>query len=129
MTKDGLPGEASQEGQSRPVSLAGLVLVLCVALMGVMGVSITLPILPKLGAVFHQDAAGVALLITCFTLPSAFMTPVAGVLADRFGRKAVLLPGLLLFACGGFVREPAGMTSHTRAGGRTFGDLVRDAGR
>ena len=93
MTKDGLPGEASQEGQSRPVSLAGLVLVLCVALMGVMGVSITLPILPKLGAVFHQDAAGVALLITCFTLPSAFMTPVAGVLADRFGRKAVLLPG------------------------------------
>lgn len=45
MTKDGLPGEASQEGQSRPVSLAGLVLVLCVALMGVMGVSITLPIL------------------------------------------------------------------------------------
>lgn len=51
-------GEASQEGQSRPVSLAGLVLVLCVALMGVMGVSITLPILPKLGAVFHQDAAG-----------------------------------------------------------------------
>ena len=79
MTKDGLPGEASQEGQSRPVSLAGLVLVLCVALMGVMGVSITLPILPKLGAVFHQDAAGVALLITCFTLPSAFMTPVAGV--------------------------------------------------
>lgn len=42
-----------------------------------------------------------ALLITCFTLPSAFMTPVAGVLADRFGRKAVLLPGLLLFACGG----------------------------
>ena len=48
MTKDGLPGEASHEGQSRPVSLAGLVLVLCVALMGVMGVSITLPILPKL---------------------------------------------------------------------------------
>ena len=134
MTKDGLPGEASQEGQSRPVSLAGLVLVLCVALMGVMGVSITLPILPKLGAVFHQDAAGVALLITCFTLPSAFMTPVAGVLADRFGRKAVLLPGLLRLWGNGvrffrFVREPAGMASHTRAGGRTFGDLVRDAGR
>ena len=131
MTKDGLPGEASQEGQSRPVSLAGLVLVLCVALMGVMGVSITLPILPKLGAVFHQDAAGVALLITCFTLPSAFMTPVAGVLADRFvaaGAAAVRLwgDGVRFFR---FVREPAGMASHTRAGGRTFGDLVRDAGR
>lgn len=136
MAKDGLSGEVSQEGQSRPASLAGLVLILCMALMGVMGVSITLPILPKLGAVFHQDAAGVALLISCFTLPSAFMTPVAGVLADRFGRKAVLLPGLLLFACGGdgvrffrFVREPAGMAGHTRAGGRALGDLVRDVGR
>lgn len=135
--KGRLPGEASQEGQSGPVSLAGLVLVLCVALMGVMGVSITLPILPKLGAVFHQDAAGVALLITCFTLPSAFMTPVAGVLADRFGRKAVLLPGLLLFACGGmgcafsdsFEILP-GMASHTRAGaaplGILYGTLVGD---
>ena len=92
MAKDGLSGEVSQEGQSRPASLAGLVLILCMALMGVMGVSITLPILPKLGAVFHQDAAGVALLISCFTLPSAFMTPVAGVLADRFGRRAVMLP-------------------------------------
>ena len=132
MTKDGLPGEASQEGQSRPVSLAGLVLVLCVALMGVMGVSITLPILPKLGAVFHQDAAGVALLITCFTLPSAFMTPVAGVLRTQggvaAGAAAVRLwgNGVRFFR---FVREPAGMASHTRAGGRTFGDLVRDAGR
>lgn len=80
---------------------AGLALVLCVALIGVMGVSVTLPILPKLADVFRLDAAGVALIITCFTLPSALMTPVAGVLADRFGRKAVLLPGLLLFACGG----------------------------
>ena len=58
MTKDGLPGEASQEGQSRPVSLAGLVLVLCVALMGVMGVSITLPILPKLGPFFIRTPQG-----------------------------------------------------------------------
>ena len=127
MTKDGLPGEASQEGQSRPVSLAGLVLVLCVALMGVMGVSITLPILPKLGAVFHQDAAGVALLITCFTLPSAcrpFRTQgrvAAGAAAVRLWGN-----GVRFFR---FVREPAGMASHTRAGGRTFGDLVRDAGR
>ena len=30
------------------------------------------------------------------------MTPVAGVLSDRFGRMAVLLPALLVFAGGGF---------------------------
>lgn len=91
---------AERSGGTSP-GRAGLALVLCVALIGVMGVSVTLPILPKLADVFRLDASGVALIITCFTLPSAFMTPVAGVLADRFGRKAVLLPGLLLFACGG----------------------------
>ncbi|MEG2005283.1 MAG: MFS transporter, partial [Bilophila sp.] len=69
--------------------------------IGVMGVSITLPILPLLAVTFELSATEVGLLITCFTLPSAFMTPVAGVLADRFGRKAILLPGLTLFALGG----------------------------
>lgn len=102
MTTDSPRNAGGHDGQtSRTVGPAGLALVLCVALIGVMGVSITLPILPKLAGVFRLDASGVALLITCFTLPSAFMTPIAGVLADRFGRKAVLLPGLLLFACGG----------------------------
>lgn len=105
MTTDSLKHAGGHDGQPfrsvRPVGPAGLALVLCVALIGVMGVSITLPILPKLAGVFRLDASGVALLITCFTLPSAFMTPIAGVLADRFGRKAVLLPGLVLFACGG----------------------------
>ena len=105
MTTDSPMHAGGHDGQPfrsvRPVGPAGLALVLCVALIGVMGVSITLPILPKLAGVFRLDASGVALLITCFTLPSAFMTPIAGVLADRFGRKAVLLPGLVLFACGG----------------------------
>lgn len=105
MTTDSPMHAGGHDGQPfrsvRPVGPAGLALVLCVALIGVMGVSITLPILPKLADVFRLDASGVALLITCFTLPSAFMTPIAGVLADRFGRKAVLLPGLVLFACGG----------------------------
>ena len=105
MTTDSPKHAGGHDGQPfrsvRPVGPAGLALVLCVALIGVMGVSITLPILPKLADVFRLDASGVALLITCFTLPSAFMTPIAGVLADRFGRKAVLLPGLVLFACGG----------------------------
>ncbi len=94
------PGASSVKEAPSPAPLA-LALVLCIALIGVMGVSITLPILPKLGVVFHQDATGIALLISCFTFPSALMTPIAGVLADAYGRRTVLLPGLLLFACGG----------------------------
>ncbi|MFR4118171.1 MAG: MFS transporter [Bilophila wadsworthia] len=43
------------------------------------------------------------MVVVCFTLAEATMTPVAGVLSDRFGRMAVLLPALLVFAGGGFV--------------------------
>jgi MFS family permease len=36
-----------------------------------------------------------------FTAPAIFITPVAGKLADRYGRKPILLAGLLLFGVGG----------------------------
>lgn len=86
---------------AHPYRRSRLILILSVAFIGVMGVSITLPILPLLAVTFDLTATEVGLLITCFTLPSAFMTPVAGVLTDRFGRKAILLPGLTFFAFGG----------------------------
>lgn len=76
-------------------------LLLSVTFLGVMGVSVILPVLPKITEVFRLSPSEAGLLIACFTLPSAFLTPVAGVLADRFGRSAVMLPGLCLFAVGG----------------------------
>ena len=78
-----------------------LLLILSVAFLGVMGVSIILPVLPRMAEHFNLSASEAGLLIACFTLPSALVTPLAGVLADRFGRKAILLPGLALFAAGG----------------------------
>lgn len=69
-----------------------------VTFMVVMGVSSVAPVLPDLLRVFGLGAAGPALVITSFTLPGAFLTPVLGVLADRYGRKTVLVPSLVVFA-------------------------------
>ncbi|MEW5773709.1 MAG: MFS transporter [Thermodesulfobacteriota bacterium] len=69
-----------------------------VTLMVVMGVSSVAPVLPELLKVFGLGPAGPALVVTAFTLPGVFLTPFLGVLADRFGRKAVLVPSLLVFA-------------------------------
>ncbi len=44
----------------------------------------------------------VALLVTAFTIPGIFLSPLFGVLADRFGRKAVVVPSLFLFGGAGF---------------------------
>ena len=68
------PVRYPKRGNHAPPALRGSVLILCMALMGVVtAVSITLPILPKLGAVFHQRMPrGWRFSSPRFTLPSAF---------------------------------------------------------
>ena len=36
------------------------------------------------------------------TFPGIFLTPIAGIAADHWGRKTVLVPSLFLFAFSGF---------------------------
>jgi len=90
-----------------------LQVVFAVTLMAVLGVSSITPVLPRVATVFDRTPQSVAWVIAIFTLPGAFFTPVAGVLGDRIGRKAVLIPCLILFAVAGtacgFVRSFEGL--------------------
>jgi MFS family permease len=72
-----------------------------ITLMAVLGVSSIAPALPRIAQNLGVSAGEVGLLVTAFTLPGVILTTVAGVLADRYGRLRVLLPGLLLFAIAG----------------------------
>lgn len=72
-----------------------------ITLMAVLGVSSIAPALPKIAMVLDVGAAEVGLLITAFTFPGVLLSTVSGVLADRYGRLPVLLPGLVLFALAG----------------------------
>lgn len=69
--------------------------------MAVLGVSSITPAFPKVEEIFNINTHQVGLLITLFTLPGVFLTPVFGVLADRIGRKKVLVPSLFLFGIAG----------------------------
>ncbi|MBN1464346.1 MFS transporter [candidate division KSB1 bacterium] len=84
-------------------------IIFSVTLMAVLGVSSITPAFPKIAVQLGIAKQSVGLLIIAFTLPGIFLTPLLGVLADRHGRKAVLVPSLLLFAvaggCCGFVRD------------------------
>ncbi len=55
---------------------------------------VTQGLLPALQSVFHASVAELSLTITVTTLAVAFAAPFSGVLADRFGRKRVLLASL-----------------------------------
>lgn len=69
--------------------------------MVVMGVSSIMPVLPFIAKELHAPLESIGLLITCFTFPGIFLTPLAGMLADRIGRKKVLVPALLIFGLAG----------------------------
>jgi MFS family permease len=69
--------------------------------MGVMGVSLISPVLPELRQVFGVSDAQIGLVVTAYTLPGVFITPFVGIVADRAGRKRVLVPLLALFGLGG----------------------------
>ncbi|MBL7969083.1 MAG: MFS transporter [Prolixibacteraceae bacterium] len=74
-----------------------------VTLIAVMGIASITPAFPGIISYFGISTQQVGLLIAAFTLPGVFLTPVTGVLADRFGRKLVLVPSLFIFGIAGFL--------------------------
>jgi MFS family permease len=73
-----------------------------VTLMAMLGVASVTPAFPQISAQLDVTPQSVGLLISVFTLPGAILTPFLGVLADRYGRKRILVPSLLLFGVAGF---------------------------
>lgn len=56
------------------------------------------PLLPMLSADFGVPAAAVVFVITASTIAVALAAPFAGAVADRFGRKRVIVPAAFLLA-------------------------------
>ena len=69
--------------------------------MAVLGVSSITPAFPRIVEELNISATEVGLLITAFTVPGVVLTPFIGILADRIGRKRILVPSLFLFGLAG----------------------------
>ena len=92
---------ASQE-TTRPLYRdPNLLIVFGITLMAVLGVASITPAFPEIGRALHLSSQAVASLITVFTLPGVFLTPVLGVGADRWGRGPILVPALIVFGLAG----------------------------
>ncbi|MFC1845970.1 MFS transporter [Chloroflexota bacterium] len=68
-----------------------------VNLMGMMCVAVIVPAFPQMVDALGIGEQSIGLVITAFTLPGFLFAPLAGIMADRFGRKRLLVPCLLLF--------------------------------
>ncbi len=76
-------------------------IIFSITLLAVMGVSIITPTFPLIVKEFDITSQEIGLLITMFTLPGIFLTPFLGILADRYGRKTILIPAIFLFGLAG----------------------------
>ncbi len=76
-------------------------LIFAVSLMAVLGVASVTPAFPGLRQALNVSAQNLSWLVAVFTLPTVVLGPIIGILADRIGRKKILVPSLLLFGIAG----------------------------
>lgn len=85
------------------VSVWCIVSLTSIPLIMTLGNSMLIPVLPIL-----EDKVGItslqsSMIITSYSVSAIFLIPVAGYLSDRFGRKVVILPSLILALIGGLI--------------------------
>jgi MFS family permease len=78
-------------------------IIFSVTLLAIMGVASLTPAFPEIIRQFDISAEEIGLLITVFTLPGVILSPLMGALADRLGRKAILVPSIFVFGISGFL--------------------------
>jgi MFS family permease len=90
-----------EDSEARLLSDPNLHVIFGITLMAVLGVSSITPAFPQIADALNLTPGQVGLLVAVFTLPGATLTPIIGVLGDRYGRKRILVPSLVLFAIAG----------------------------
>jgi MFS family permease len=78
-----------------------LLIIFCVTATAMLGTGSLTPAFPQIMEAFHINSQEAGWLITVNTLPGIFLAPVWGVIADRIGRKKVLVPSLVFYAITG----------------------------
>lgn len=114
------PNEAVERESTTPTRIARTT-VLAAAMLTIMAPAVIAPSLPAMREVF-SDVAGadvlVRLVLTITSLAIGISAPLAGMVADRIGRKPLLVGGLALYAfagVAGFFVDAIGLLLVTRA--------------
>ena len=97
MTVGGSSGSVASVGTTRPPFLV----VVSITLTGIMANTLVTPATPDIVDDFGVGRAGVGLLLAAATAPGIVLAPIIGLLSDRYGRRAVVVPCLLVFGLAG----------------------------
>ncbi len=84
-----------------------LPLIFAVTLTSIMGNSLLSPAIPDILETFDRPPSDAGLLVAATALPGIVVAPIVGLLADRLGRRNVLVPCLAIFGAGGLAAAAA----------------------
>ncbi|WP_106498550.1 MFS transporter [Lentibacillus sp. Marseille-P4043] len=74
-----------------------------IPLIMTLGNSMLIPMLPEMKSSLKLTQMQVSLTITVFSIAAAILIPIIGYLSDRFSRKIIIVPSLVLFGVGGLL--------------------------
>lgn len=80
-----------------------LPLIFAVTLTSIMGNSLLSPAIPDILDTFDKPDGAAGLLVAATALPGIVVAPIVGLLADRLGRRNVLVPCLAIFGSAGLM--------------------------
>jgi MFS family permease len=99
-----MPSDTFAENVGRQAGLAQSLLLLLGSCLPVLGAVLLAPVLPRMQAHFADVPGSAVLVPIVLTLPAlviALLAPFAGLIADRLGRKPLLLASMVLYVlCG-----------------------------
>lgn len=79
------------------ISLASIPLIMT------LGNSMLIPVLPIMEQKLEITKFQSSLIITLYSIVAIFLIPIAGFLSDRYGRKKIILPALIITGIGGMI--------------------------
>jgi ACDE family multidrug resistance protein len=101
MSSQGSSGSVAPGGGSEGLTRPTFAVILTITLTGIMGNVLITAALPDIADDFGLSGAQLGMLVAATTTPGILLAPVIGVLADRFGRREVVVPCLALFGLSG----------------------------
>ncbi|RCX21387.1 ACDE family multidrug resistance protein [Fontibacillus phaseoli] len=78
-----------------------------IPLIMTLGNSMLIPILPQISRELGVSSLQVSMLITVYAVVAILLIPVAGYLSDKWGRKKIIIPSLIIAAAGGGISGAA----------------------
>ncbi len=80
-----------------------LVIVLMNLLIAFLGISLVIPVTPTIMNELHISGSVVGYMVAAFALTQLIVSPIAGRWVDRYGRKRLIVIGLIIFAVSEFL--------------------------